>query len=332
MKILTIDAIASVQDLGRVGQRKHGIGISGAMDAWALRCGNVLLGNDENTAAIEITFGGMKVVFAQDTHFCITGAEYEAYIISHNNQVRKQVKNAWRTFIRKGEILELKRAKYGMFSYLCVEGGFDIAMQLGSASTNVKANFGGWNGRLLQQNDEIPLRNKHDTVEKQERGIASNKAYDYLSEQITTIRILPNSEYEAFTNLAKTRLVEGTWVIQSSSNRMGYRLQFTEDKELNVPLSLEQPLQMESHGVDKGMIQVPPDGQPIVLMADTQTTGGYPKIASIINADLGKFAQLRFGKKCRFQWVTLEEAIRADQKQNFYIQQIRSSINGELEN
>lgn len=326
LNIQAVSGLASVQDLGRFGQRGFGIGINGAMDTWALRAGNALLGNADHAAAIEITLGGLTLTFSQDTVFCLTGALFEAYL-SRVMDDKQRVPNGWRTQARAGDTLTLVRAVQGMHGYLCVQGGIEVASVLGSASTNSKAGFGGYHGRMLQAGDSVTV-----VADSHERGRANSQPIGVtpfvptMSQDLQAIaadhpdtpliRVLKNSEFAAFSRRAQQDFVNTPWKLTSSSNRMGYRLE-------GVELTLDAPLQMHSHGVDIGMVQVPPQGQPIVLMADTQTTGGYPKIATIIEADIGRFAQLRFGQACRFAYVELAQAIAARTQYERYVAQIR---------
>lgn len=318
MKITAISGMASIQDLGRFGERASGIGVNGAMDSWALQAGNVLLLNPANTPAIELTLGGMTVLFDKATTFCLAGATFEAYLIDTQGNKRR-VYHHWRVTAQAGEQLQLIRAVTGMHGYLCVQGGFMVETVLNSASTNLKAEFGGYHGRLLAVGDELSLG--QDSQVLPSIGIAEFEPKLNTTSDIATIRVVKNSETEAFDTASFNAFVSQPYKLLSSSNRMGYRLEGEQQLHLN------EPLQMNSHGVDVGMIQVPPQGQPIVLMADTQTTGGYPKIASIISADIGRFAQLRFGQSCRFIWVSLEQAIVAREAYQRYLSQIASYAN-----
>ena len=328
MKITAITAMVSLQDLGRFGQRRFGIGTSGAMDSWAVKAGNTLLNNSQNTVAIEVTLGGITLAFDDsdvdavtgDITVCLTGALYEAYVTDNAKQTRERVPNGWRVAIKAGQCLELVRAIQGMHGYICIQGGLALTPILGSASTNAKAEFGGYHGRLLKVGDVLTV-NDRQRPKLARLGMAQfedSQKFATAQNALPVIRIVKNSEADYFTQDALSQLTEQPYKLLSSSNRMGYRL------EGKQTLELINPLQMNSHGVDIGMIQVPPQGQPIVLMADAQTTGGYPKIASIIQADIGKFAQLRFGQSCQFQWATLEEAITAKQTRQRHIQQINT--------
>lgn len=301
MRIDKLTGICSVQDLGRVGYRSQGIRRNGAMDSWSLMAGNALLKNPLNTPAIELTMAVATITFECQVSFCLTGAQYEAYLDG------EQIRNYWRVQAHAGQTLELKRAVMGLHGYLCVQGGLNMQSVLGSSSTDIQAGFGGYQGRLLKAGDGFELT---DQFELATIGIASLPAQN-------VIRISKNSEYEAFTAVAHERLENQQYKLLPSSSRMGYRL------EANQALELKSELQMPSHGVDVGMIQVPPNGQPIVLMADAQTTGGYPKIASVIEADLGLLAQTHFGQSCRFVVVSVGDAIIARNQRRLYIDRIR---------
>jgi biotin-dependent carboxylase-like uncharacterized protein len=301
MRIHSVQAIAHIQDLGRFGLRRFGIGHAGAMDTLALQAGNLLLGNEAGAAALEIALGGISVSFTRDTPFCLTGAIYEAAL------EEQAVYSYWRYTARRGQTLTLKRAVQGMYGYLCVAGGFDVPEILGARSTDLKAAFGGFQGRCLQAGDEVPLGTGARSLSH--IGVAPITP-------ATSIRALPSSEYAAFSLDAQRALWQQPWVLQSNSNRMGYRFS-------GETLALAQPLEMLSHAVPFGTIQVPPSGQPIVLMADTQTTGGYPKIACVVAADLGRLAQVRFGSEIYFQMSSAQEAAKLHLKNQIYLNQIK---------
>lgn len=301
MHILSVNAPAHIQDLGRFGQRRFGIGHAGAMDTLALQAGNLLLGNEAGAAAVEISLGGMSVRFDRDTPFCISGAFYEAELDG------TPVYSYWRHNAKAGQTLHLKRAVYGMHGYLCVAGGIDVAPVLGSRSTDFKAGFGGLGGRVLQTGDCLALGDGASFLP--EIGIAPPVAP-------AAIRLLPSSEHHAFGTDAQQLLVRQNWTLQSDSNRMGYRFKG------NAPLDTPS-VEMLSHAVCAGTVQVPPNGLPIILMADAQTTGGYPKIACVAAADLGHLAQIRFGSSVRFCWSDAAEAARLRRKNQAYLNQIK---------
>ena len=301
MKVLACNALASIQDLGRFGYRSTGVQRGGVMDRWAFAAGNALIKNALNEPALEITLGGLTLKLTKDTAFCITGALYEAYLDD------KRIPCYWRINAKAGQILKLVRPLKGMYSYLCVHGGFAVEPILNSSSTNDKAGFGGFKGRFIQENDVIKLNT---SSQLSNIGVAALP-------DTRIIRVVKNSEYDYFTSASQKLFFKQRWKIETSSNRMGYRFKGEQALELNAPL------QMSSHGVDIGMIQVPPQGQPIVLMADAQTTGGYPKIASVIDADIGLLAQIRYGKECQFELLTIKDALVQRQNRQRYIARIK---------
>ncbi|MDO4626353.1 MAG: biotin-dependent carboxyltransferase family protein [Pasteurellaceae bacterium] len=301
IKVLAINAQASIQDLGRYGLRRLGIGHAGAMDRLALQAGNLLLGNPESAAAIEVALGGITLEFTQDCAFCLTGAFYLAEL---NGEI---IYSYWRYYAKAGQVLQLVRAVEGMYGYICLQGGIDVPEVLGSRSTDLKAGFGGFQGRALRVDDQLSTfcnGKKLSCV-----GIAPIKMTHY-------IHALPSSEYAYFTRNSHYHFWHNPWVLQSNSNRMGYRIQ-------GDSLELNEPLEMLSHAVQFGTIQVPPSGQPIILMADTQTTGGYPKIACVSQADLGRIAQIRLGTAIYFQAIDLQQANALRQKDQIYLNQIK---------
>lgn len=301
MKILDIQALASVQDLGRSGWRELGIGQAGAMDPLALKVGNVLVRNEENAAAVEVILGGMTVQFDYDTPFCITGAFYEAYLDG------EPIYSYWRYTAKAGQILTLVRAKIGMYGYLCIHGGFQVPHELGSASTDNRTGLGGIEGRYLRQGDVVPTLAQHNTLST--IGVAPIAWRN-------TIYAVPSSEYAAFTAESQRLWWQRTWILQGSSDRMGYRFK-------GESLQLKAPLEMLSHAIQFGTVQVPPNGQPIILMADAQTTGGYPKIATVVSADLGRLAQVRFGGEIKFYLADMQTVEKLHKENDIYLNHIR---------
>ncbi|MFC0309700.1 biotin-dependent carboxyltransferase family protein [Gallibacterium trehalosifermentans] len=297
-----ISGFAHIQDLGRFGYRNFGIGHAGAMDPLALQAGNLLLENTFDASAIELSLGGITLTFDCDTPFCLTGALCEAYL--DDNPIYAY----WRYTAKAKQRLTIKRLTQGNYCYLCVAGGFLVPQVLGSYSTDLKAGFGGYKGRCLAKGDHIP----------------TGKRDLYLSsigiEPIAftnNIYFIASSEFSAFTSESQQYFTQQTWSLSQNSNRMGYR--FSGEK----PLQLKQPLEMLSYAAPMGTVQVPPDGQPIILMADTQTTGGYPKIACVIQADLGRLAQNKLGDPLQFHLISRQQALEISQQNQLYLENIR---------
>ncbi|MBZ7976778.1 biotin-dependent carboxyltransferase family protein [Campylobacter sp. RM12637] len=301
MKITKISSIATIQDLGRFSYKSYGVNESGALDKWSFMLGNALLGNDLNAPAIEVILGGIEIYCNKAMTFCITGANYEAFIDE------KPIHNNYRIRIEAGKTLRLIRAMSGMCAYICAYGGFSADFVLNSASTNLSASFGGFNGRALKIGDELSIGSR---MNLSQIAVSRIKPRD-------KIRIIKGAEWELFSDEAKHNLLNQEFNISSSSNRMGYRL--NSDFKLNLINELSLP----SHGVSAGTIQVPSSGEPIVLLKDAQTTGGYPKIAQVIEADLGLFAQSRINSKISFELVSIEEALMAKKERISHINQIK---------
>lgn len=312
--IKAMTAPATVQDLGRQGLRSEGIGAGGAMDVWALQVGNASVGNALGNAAIEVPLGGLTLAFAKATYICLTGAVYQADLDG------APVYHMTVTAVKQGQVLTLHRAVFGMYGYVCV-AGLVAERVLGSASTAAFGKVG-----QLSVGSVLQMATKATKLPQKKLPTfygSSDETGDPLAmtaKDITHIRIAPNSEYEEFSDKAIWAMTHNLWRLSPSSNRMGYRF----DKDDHAPtLDLKAPKQMNSHGVDKGVIQVPPNGLPIVLMADAQTTGGYPKIATVIDADIGRLAQVRLGGQVRFVWIDWQTAINAYKKRTAYVKQLQ---------
>lgn len=309
-----------VQDLGREGFRHLGIGGSGAMDTLALRLANKLVGNPDGAAALELTLPPAVLRFQCDAFFALTGADCVAKLDEMS------LRCGWRYHARAGQTLSLNRphdAQMGMRSYLAVAGGILVPKVMGSRSTAMQGGFGGHEGRLLVTGDCLPIKESQRPATKKgvfrpdkNRGI---HLPELTSDNLTHIRVTQGSEYEQFSADAQNLLTSQTWRISPQSNRMGYRLT---GAELTRTVAANLAGDLRSHGVWAGVIQVPPSGQPIVLMADAGTTGGYPKMAVVITADLWKLGQVRFGADLRFSLVNHKEARLAWQKQADYLHKV----------
>lgn len=327
LEIIKPGLLTTVQDMGRYGYQKDGMLVSGAMDKVALRIGNLLACNAETAAALEITMSGPRIRFTGDHLIAITGADLSATI----NGVPVKT---WRpVFAARGSILEFGAPVTGCRSYLAVAGGLDVPKVLGSCATYLRAGIGGFQGRALQAGDNIPVNEADDCFASYQQALKDKNGHgDHTQASWTidpklyptyrdfpTIRALRGPEYSLFTRESKGQCWEKEFKVSLQSDRMGYRLQG------NI-LSLEQEVNLLSSAVTFGTVQVPPEGHPIVLMADHQTTGGYPRIAQVITADLPKLAQVMPGKRIRFTEVTMEEAHKLYLHQEQTIEKIKQSI------
>lgn len=306
LKVIRAGLYTSVQDGGRTGLRQSGISYCGALDKPALQIANLLVGNDANAAALEITLGQCSFEFARDGWFALTGAGCDATLDG------AAVWTGWRLQVKAGQRLTLHRPLHGMRSYLAVSGGIAVPQVMNSYSTDLKTGIGGFEGRLLKDGDNLPLG-------EPSREFAEAQGVKQLLWS-NRIRALPGPEYHEFDKASQDAFWRLPWQLSPQSNRMGYRLQ-------GQQLARTTDREMVSHGLLPGVIQVPGNGQPIVLMNDAQTTGGYPRIACIIEADMYHLAQIPLGQPIHFVACTLEEALEARRVQKQFIEQLAWRLN-----
>jgi antagonist of KipI len=301
--------LTSVQDLGRTGLREFGVSTSGALDSFALRVANLLVGNDEGTAGLEITLGGLQLRFDRDRIVAWCGGEFDV-------KAGSTLLPAGHTaFLRAGEELKFGSPKIGCRAWLAISGGIDVPIVLGSRSTDLRAQFGGFEGRALRDRDELSLGSRPGSSAFAEAtadrrtpatGISSWTApHDWVSpaKRDPILRFVRGIDWERFNTSTLQRLTSEAFTVSPDSDRMGVRLD-------GPQLRREDNLELISEAVAPGTIQVPPSGKPILLLGDCQTIGGYPKIAHVITVDLGIAAQLRAGDHVRFSEVSLPDAHR----------------------
>lgn len=290
IEVLRSGAANSIQDLGRPGLLHLGISAGGAMDAPALHLGNLLLGNSPEAAGLEIVLYPFHLKFHVDCQFALTGADCEATLD------QRPVYPSWLCNAKAGQVLVLRSVQRGARSYLSFEGGIEVEPMLGARSTDLKTGFGGLQGRGLQRGDRLQFSRACGQPVK-EVGAAFHR---HLSERgaVVKVQVLPGAEWEAFGEAARQAFLQQCWTITPDSNRMGMRLKGEE-------LTMLRPLEMLSHGILPGTVQVPPSGQPIIQLVDANTCGGYPKIAHVIDADLWKLGQAPISAKVRFVLVDI---------------------------
>lgn len=303
IEIIQTGRFNSVQDLGRKNYRNIGVSASGAMDHTALRAGNILIGNKENDAAIEIQTFPFRIVFRQSIIFSLTGG------IGNVTLDNDKLPPWWGIQAQVGQVLTIDVPQHGSRVYLCLEGGIDVPIVMGSHCTSFRGSFGGFHGRELQQGDRLQTV-KGDNRFFPPTGIgaispehSASKYFAPLIDNTLTVRALPASEDALFIDSERTFWGQ-EWKITSQSDRTGYRLKGT-------ALQPKEVVEMHSYGVVPGIVQVPPSGEPIVQMSDANTAGGYPKIAGVISADLWRLGQLRAGQKIRFVKSSYREAAKA---------------------
>ena len=326
-RVLHPGLLATAQDGGRRGHQHEGIPVAGAMDELAQRLGNLLVGNDEGAATMECTLVGPTLRFDEHTLIALAGADLG---ISANGTPLP----LWRPIcVPAGVTVSATAAVRGCRGYVAVAGGFDVPLVLGSRATYVRAALGGIDGRPIRRGDVLPLgvpselsrriaarvvgTRGHDRVVVAHWGASASLIPFYSSS--ATIRLLDDEHTKLLTPESDERLWSAEFRVTAQSDRMGYRLE-------GGTLELSGPSELLSEAVAFGTVQLPPGGNPIVLMADRQTTGGYPRIGDVATVDLPLLAQLKPGDKLRFRPVSLEEAQRLYVAREENIAQARAAI------
>ena len=316
IEVLRCGAFTSVQDLGRFGLRHLGVSQAGVLDPIATQQANLLLGNEPNAAVVELTVGPLQLAFHQDCSVVVTGVDFNTTISTGKASALQQALLPGQPVaLKAGMQITLQRPMIpGSRAYVAVSGGVDVPVVLGSRSTDINAGFGGFHGRVLQTGDVLPIGRFFTPPQRIPYGVRPLAPSHVL-------RALPGPDYDAFTDDAHQRFWMQPWGISHQSNRMGMRLN-------GQSLKLTTPLSLLSAGVLPGDVQVPSDGLPIVLSNDAQTIGGYPRIASVIQADLWQLAHLPPLTSVYFQPVTHAVATQASERQSRYLERLAESLAG----
>lgn len=286
--------LTTIQDLGRPGYQQYGMPVAGAMDRFAAIVANRLVGNPDSAAVLECTGQGPELLFQRSTYLTVTGANLSPTLNGYPIAL-------WQSLnVRAGDRLSFGPRRVGFRCYLAVTGGFDIPLVLGSRSTHCPSRTGGLEGRPLRAGDSLYTQVGHqDTHLLEKRRLPPRLIPSYA--RSATLRVILDTRRHLFHESARAVLTNSTYTVTPQSDRTGYRL--------NGPsIARAEPLSFISEGTVTGALQIPPDGQPILLMVDRQTTGGYPPIATVISVDLSLAAQLGPGDTVRFVACSLDEA------------------------
>ena len=289
LEVRSNGALNAVQDLGRQGWLSQGVSNAGAMDRDALRLANAMAGNVANCGAIEVSIFPFRIKMLADTILAWAGADSTVTLdgVAHPPW--------WSIYARAGQSLSIDPPRLGTRVYLAVAGGIGVPQVLGSRSTDFKGGFGGLEGRGLKRGDLLSVsqgftgnHRAFGVLPKERRSL-----FEDLNRGTVTLRAVAAAEYEKFTIGARSAFEQTPFTISSEANRTGYRLD-------GAPLALSETSELLSHGIVPGTVQVPPNGFPIIQLADANTCGGYPKIATVIDADLWRIAQAPPGTQLRF--------------------------------
>ncbi|GAB3635791.1 biotin-dependent carboxyltransferase family protein [Hymenobacter arcticus] len=318
--------LTTVQDLGRPGYQKTGLVVSGALDAAALRTANLLVGNPETAAGLECTLRGPVLRFEADALLALTGADLAATIGGQPVPLGRPVA------VRAGTVLAFGAAQTSGRAWLAVAGGVAVPLVLGSRATYLRAAPGGVAGRALQAGDVLPVGEWPAATRQLADSVKFNKSTAWAAAKwrVATARVgrpgeplvlraLPGPEYEQFAPASQWAFWKEDFTVTTEADRMGCRL----SGPMLVRLTNRELL---SSAVTFGTVQVPAGGQPIVLLADRQTTGGYPRLAQVITADLGRLAQALPGTRLRFQQVELAAAQALYLAQEQYLRALAQAV------
>lgn len=320
IRILRSGQFTSIQDEGRYGYQRYSFGVCGVMDHTALRLANLILGNPKGQSVLEFTLVGPKLITTEDIWFTVTGGDFPILL----NETEVPAYTAIE--MKAGDTLDIKGVRQGNYGYLAFSRRFDIKPVMESDSTNVKSHIGGLKGRILEAGDQLNFRAGQDkagrrrsaddyrgrTVRPRDRSLLNEP-------QPNLLRVILGPQQDAFTEEGLATFLGSEYVLSQHIDRMGYRM-------AGLAVEHREGADILSDGTVFGVVQIPADGQPIVLMADRQTTGGYTKIATVITADLPELVQGRPGTAYRFQAVSVEEAQRLLQEMEENVSRLEQEI------
>ena len=317
IEVISAGLLTTVQDLGRKGYQRYGIPVCGALDPVSLRVANVLVGNPEGRAGLEITVLGPTIKFTSDSVVALVGADFK--IDLNGREVR-----TWESIeVSAGSVLSIGTALDGVRAYLAIAGGVDVPLVMNSRSTDLKGVFGGFEGRALQDGDSLPIGHSRHVLNWSQRGLPAGISRQPTFGQEFQVRVVLGPQDSEFTQSGIETMLTSEYTVSSDSDRMGYRLEGTE-------ITHESGPDIVSDGTALGSIQVPGSGQPIILLADRGTTGGYTKIATVIAPDIGLLSQALPGAKVRFMAVSVEESHEVLREQEEMIREIKSHVGLDL--
>ena len=307
--VLTPGGYTTIQDQGRFGYQQMGIPVCGVLDAFAFHSANQLVANSKNAAVMEITVMGPRLEMMAETVLAVTGADI-------GMTLNDQPLETWKSFrVKPGDVLDIQQVKKGCRAYLAVNGGIDVPEVMGSRSTYVGGNIGGYEGRVLQDGDVIkggPGKGMTGLNEMPAEMIPS-----YPAEIV--IRAIPGPQDDFFRE-GLDLIFQSDFMVSTKADRMGYRLQGPK-----VKLREDMPKSIISEPTMPGGVQIPADEQPIILMVE-QTVGGYTKIVTVISVDLPKVAQATPGDTVRFEKVSLEKAHALYREQQMKLQDLKDKL------
>ena len=303
--------ITTIQDMGRTGYQEFGVPAAGVMDTMAFRKANILVGNDENEAALEITLMGPMFTFTSDNIIAVTGGNLGAKLNGKDIPMYQAV------LAKKGDTMSFMGIKSGSRAYVAFAGGLDVPVVMGSKSTHLKSNLGGFEGRKLGPGDEIEFTAPKTTLPNMSKRTVPADDYSKAS---CTLRVILGPQDDCFTEAGIKTFLSSTYTLTNEADRMGLRFEGEKIEHKNGG-------DIITDGISFGAVQVPSHGNPIVMMADHQTTGGYTKIACVISVDLPELAQCMPGHTVRFKKIGIEEAQELYCQWRDYLKRLEKELN-----
>ena len=311
LKVLASGPLALVQDaFGRIGFQRFGVPVCGALDSTSLRIANLVVGNPDTAAGLEVFYKGPVLeVEADSARIAAVGAN----LVVRSSDGARRIASGRSVRVHRGESIEMGASEGGLVAYLAVEGGIAVEPFLGSRATYLRAAIGGLDGKPVRKGDALPLAREsvHERAERQ--------APNWDLSAPGCVRVVPGPQDDWFTARGMRTLLKTAWTVSRQSDRMGVRLE-------GPAIEHAKGYNIVSDGIAPGAIQVPGNGLPIVLLADRQTTGGYPKIATVASADLPAFGRLAPGATIRFEAVTVEQAEEARRELELRFLELRSVL------
>ncbi len=304
IRLLKPGLSTTVQDRGRYGYAHLGISPCGAADALSFRVANLLVGNAEFAPAVEMTLLGGSFEFDQRTIVAVTGGECDCLVGSYRLPTNTAIE------VPAGGVLQCGIIAGGARCYLAVQGGVSVPIVMGSASTDLRGKFGGLEGRRLRSEDVLPIGKAGD---RRPRRIRAESFVELPRSR--PVRVTRGVQYDWFGPDEYAKFLATPFEVSEQSDRAGLRLR-------GAPIELLDHKELLTDGIPLGAVQIPPDGQPIILFVDQQTTGGYPKIANVIAADLHRVGQLRPRDELQFALVSIEDAVEALREQERWLRSI----------
>ncbi len=310
VKIINPGALLTVQDGGRRGYQRYGISESGAADRESMAIANIIVGNSMDEAVLEAALMGPMIEFTSDGIIALTGADMSPEINGSGCEMYRALK------VMKGDVLSFKGLKNGLRTYIAFAGGLKVVSEVGSASTDIRAGLGGLEGRALRSGDEISFKDEEACLENiGGRAIGRDRELNGVYE----LRVVLGPEEDRFTEKGKRTFFGSEYVVDASSDRMGVRLNGEKIEHSNGA-------DIISNGIPFGGIQVADNGQPMIMLSDRQTTGGYTKIGCVASVDIPLIAQAAAGDRIRFSEISVDEAQELMKERDRYYEKLKTDL------